>query len=160
MFGHDDQQHGDNNWQQHDDTHQDAGQDQTAPEPVMHDGSLENQPTQTDAIPALQENPWDQQHPATEQQAATPTAPVAEQHNNDLIDIKQKALEQLSPLVNHLDQSPEEKFNTIITMVKATDNKELLPSAYEAAQAISDEKTKAQALLDIINEVNYFTQKS
>ena len=29
-----------------------------------------------------------------------------------------------------------------------------------AAQAISDDKARAQALLDVINEINYFTQKS
>ena len=45
-------------------------------------------------------------------------------------------------------------------MIQATDNKKLLPDAYKAAQAITDEKAKAQALLDVINEINYFTQSS
>jgi hypothetical protein len=78
----------------------------------------------------------------------------------DLLDIKQKALTQLSPLVSHLDQSPEERFKTIMMMIQAADNQALIPDAYEAAQTIPDEKAKAQALLDVVNEINYFTQQS
>jgi len=75
-----------------------------------------------------------------------------------LLDIKQQALQQLTPLVGHLEQTPEEKFRTTMMMIQASDNQDLLKTAYEAAQAISDEKAKAQALLDIVNEINYFTQ--
>jgi hypothetical protein len=78
--------------------------------------------------------------------------------NDDLLDIKQKALNELSPLVSHLDQSPEEKFRTTMMMIQASDNQALVKDAYSAAQQITDEKTKAQALLDIVNEINYFTQ--
>jgi len=77
---------------------------------------------------------------------------------NDLLDIKQQALGQLSPLVGHLDQSPEEKFRTTMMMIQASDNQGLVRTAFEAAQAIPDEKARAQALLDVINEINYFTQ--
>ncbi|HET9174133.1 MAG TPA: hypothetical protein VFN56_02515 [Candidatus Saccharimonadales bacterium] len=78
---------------------------------------------------------------------------------NTLLDIKQQALQQLSPLVGHLEQSPEEKFRTTMMMIQASDDQSLIKTAYEAAQAISDEKTKAQALLDIVNEINYFTHQ-
>lgn len=77
--------------------------------------------------------------------------------NDDLIDIKQQALQQLSPLVGHLDQTPEEKFKTTMMMIQASDDKTLVKTAYEAALAINNEKTRAQALLDVINEINYFT---
>lgn len=80
--------------------------------------------------------------------------------NSDLLDIKKQALEELSPLVNHLDQSPEEKFKTTMMMIQANDNQSLIPDAYHAAKSISDEKVRAQALLDIVNEINYFTHKS
>lgn len=79
--------------------------------------------------------------------------------DDDLVDLKQKALQQLSPLVGHLDQTPEEKFRTTMMMIQASDNQALLPKAYEAANQIPDEKAKAQALLDVINEINYFTQQ-
>lgn len=77
----------------------------------------------------------------------------------DLVALKQKALQQLSPLVGHLDQTPEEKFRTTMMMIQASDNQDLLPKAFEAANQIPDEKAKAQALLDVINEINYFTQQ-
>lgn len=75
-----------------------------------------------------------------------------------LLKLKQDALQQLSPLVGHLDQTPEEKFRTTMMMIQATDDKSLLNQAYESAQKISDEKVRAQALLDVVNEINYFTQ--
>jgi hypothetical protein len=77
--------------------------------------------------------------------------------SQDLGSIKQQALQQLSPLVSHLNQTPEDRFNTTMMMLQATDDQSLVPVAYEAAQSITDEKTKAQALLDIVNEINYFT---
>lgn len=78
--------------------------------------------------------------------------------NGDLSDIKQQALSQLSPMLGHLDQPPEEKFKTLLMMIQASDDQSLVKEAYETAQKITDEKAKAQALLDIVNEINYFTQ--
>ncbi len=77
---------------------------------------------------------------------------------DDLVSIKQQALGKLSPLVGHLDQTPEEKFRTTMMMIQASDNQGLIKTAYDAAQEIDDEKARAQALLDVINEINYFTQ--
>jgi len=79
---------------------------------------------------------------------------------NGLLDLKQDALQKLSPLLGHLDQTPEEKFRTTMMMIQASDNQALLKDAYEAAQGIEDEKTRAQALLDVVNEINYFTQSN
>lgn len=79
--------------------------------------------------------------------------------DDDLVSIKQQALSQLSPIVSKLDQTPEEKFRTTMMMIQASDDQSLIRSAYDAAQAITDEKVKAQALLDVINEINYFSQK-
>jgi hypothetical protein len=97
----------------------------------------------------------------------TPTETVApeaekspENSSADLMEIKKNALEQLSPLVGKLEQTPEEKFHTTMMMIQASDNQDLVKDAYEAAQKISDEKEKAQALLDVVNEINYFTQKA
>lgn len=89
----------------------------------------------------------------------TPAAPVLVQpHGDDLLVLKQQALNDLGPLIDHLDQSPEEKFRTTMMMIQSTDNQALLKEAYAAAQAIPDDKVRAQALLDVVNEINYFTQ--
>lgn len=79
--------------------------------------------------------------------------------SQDLLDIKQKALQELTPLVHHLDQDPLEKFQTTMMMIQASDDQSLLNEAYISAQAIKDDKAKAQALLDIVKEINYFTQE-
>lgn len=88
---------------------------------------------------------------------AQPTNTVPEE---DLLHIKTQALQSLAPLVGHLEQSPEEKFKTTMMMIQASDNADLIRGAYAAATAIEDEKARAQALLDVINEINYFTQRS
>lgn len=78
--------------------------------------------------------------------------------NNELLDIKRQALQELSPLIDNLEQTPEEKYKTTMMMIQAADDKSLIPTAYSAAKKISDDTARAQALLDIINEINYFTQ--
>lgn len=94
--------------------------------------------------------------PTTAWDTSTPVP--AESIPDSLVDIKLQALGQLAPLVNHLDQSPEEKFRTTMMLIQASDNQSLVKDAYAAAQTIPDEKARAQALLDIVNEINYFTQ--
>lgn len=86
------------------------------------------------------------------------TVPAAAAGASDLIDIKRNALQQLSPLLSHLDQTPEEKFRTTMMMIQAADDESLISQAYQAALEIPDEKARAQALLDVVNEINYFTQ--
>lgn len=78
---------------------------------------------------------------------------------SELLVIKQQALSQLSPIIDHLEQTPEEKFRTTMMMIQASDDQSLIKAAYEAAQQIGNDKDKAQALLDIVNEINYFTHQ-
>ncbi len=44
-------------------------------------------------------------------------------------------------------------------LIQASDDQSLVQTAYAAAKEISDEKVRAQAILDIVNEINYFTQQ-
>jgi hypothetical protein len=91
---------------------------------------------------------------------AAPPPQAAQQHMppDNLMQLKQQAIQNLQPLVTHLEQTPEEKFKTTMMLIQASDNANLIKDAYEAAQRISDEKARAQALIDIVNEINYFTQ--
>ena len=108
--------------------------------------------------------PPDQEAPLFSSPSPSPN-PAAPNLNNlrdtdDLMEIKKNALTQLGPLVDKLDQGPEERFKTTMMLIQASDDKTLIPKAYDAANAIEDEKVKAQALLDIINEINYFTTQN
>jgi len=89
--------------------------------------------------------------------SATPPRPQAD---DELLAIKRSALQELSPLLDHLDQAPEERFQTTMMMIQAADDKTLVPKAYEAAKQIQSDKERAQALLDIVNEINYFTREN
>ena len=70
--------------------------------------------------------------PETPETASYANSPISP--NDQLLEIKQKVLSELTPLITDLDQSPEERFKTILI--------------------------RAQALLEIVNEINYFTQKA
>lgn len=96
---------------------------------------------------------------ATESAQGVQTIPGSS-GGEDLLELKQQALTELTPLVSHLDQTPEEKFRTTMMMIQSADNAALIKEAYAAAQQISDEKARAQALLDVVNEINYFTHKN
>jgi hypothetical protein len=96
--------------------------------------------------------------PDVSSQSSTPGGDDVASDPGDLMGLKQQALQHLSPLVSHLDQTPEEKFRTTMMMIQASDDQSLLTSAFESAKAIPDDKARAQALLDVINEINYFTQ--
>lgn len=84
---------------------------------------------------------------------------LTEATDEDLLEIKQQALEELFPLIDKLDQSPEERFKTLMMIIQASDNHALIQKAYQIAQTIDVDKERAQALLDIVNEINYFTQQ-
>ena len=86
------------------------------------------------------------------------SVPVAASTGDDLISMKQEALKHLQPLVDNLQQTPEEEFRTLMMMIQATDDKSMLKKALESAKRIPEEKARAQAMLDVINEINYFTQ--
>lgn len=80
--------------------------------------------------------------------------------NAELMSIKKSALQELSPLLDELDQGPEEKLNVIMMTIQASDDQTLIPQAFETAKKIEDKKARAEAMLDIINEINYFTKKA
>lgn len=135
-----------------------------APQPVAEPVPAEPQPEPVAPEPA----PTLEPEPATEEPvmpldddptpASGPADLAAEPVDLDnLLDLKQHALAELTPLVDKLEQTPEERFRTKMMMIQSSDDQSLIKDAYEAAMSITDEKNRAQALLDIVNEINYFT---
>ena len=96
---------------------------------------------------------------ATAATDATTAATGAPTIDPALDSIKQTALNELRPLVGKLNVSAEEKFDTYLLLLRSTDDKSLIAPAYEAAASITDEARKAQALLDIIKEIDFLSQK-
>lgn len=83
-------------------------------------------------------------------------APVAA--DGELDGIKKDAITELRPLVDKLNLEPNEKFDTYLLLLRSTDDKELVAPAHEAAKAIPDETKKAEALLEIIKEIDFLNQ--
>lgn len=135
-------------------TDDNSSTDTSAPAPGAPIGPIgdDNHPQDTPAPAA----------PAPAQDLSTPEIAdriAANGSTDDLLGIKQDALQELTPLVGHLEQTAEEKFRTTMMMIQATDDHSLIKQAYESAKQITDEKARAQALLDVVNEINYFTQQ-
>ncbi len=100
--------------------------------------------------------------PAASEPVATPAmpdpiAPIVPTPavSGDLESIKKDALSELRPLVDKLNVAPEEKFDTYLLLLRSTDDQALIAPAYQAAKEIADEARRAQALLDIIKEIDY-----
>lgn len=125
-------------------------------------------PTPTIVPPASDSAPTADAMPAPDPQyAAAPAEPVimpdqsayAAPVDTDggLESIKKDALTQLRPLVDKLELPPEEKFDTLLLIIRSTDDKSLVQSAYAAAKNIPDEGKRAEALLDVVKEIDYFS---
>lgn len=87
-----------------------------------------------------------------------PPAHAADDNSNgDLEDIKKNALSELRPLVDKLNIPAEELFDTYLLLLRSTDDPALIAPAHKAAKEITDEARRAQALLDIIKEIDYLS---
>ncbi|MFT4532393.1 MAG: hypothetical protein ACI9T8_000414 [Candidatus Saccharimonadales bacterium] len=125
-------------------------------QPVNHPLSTAAGQPQPPAPQSVQ--PYDPSvHPAPQQSGPAPMQPA---DHKQLAGMKQQALTHLEPLVDHIGGTPEETFRTTMMMIQANDNHTLIEKALESAKGIADDRERAQALLDIINEINYFSQNS
>lgn len=107
-------------------------------------------PTPTPAPAVVNPTPAPISAPAP---AATPALP------GDLESIKQTALTELRPLIDHVDLPADEKFDTYLMLIRSTDDASLIGPAHAVAQTISDEKRRAEALLDIVKEIDFLAHK-
>lgn len=85
-----------------------------------------------------------------------PASPAAPSAPGDLESIKKDALSELRPLVEKLTLPADEKFDIMLLIIRSTDDQSLVGAAHEAAKGIEDETKRAQALLDIVKEIDYF----
>lgn len=86
------------------------------------------------------------------------TDPQATMHN-DLSNIKRRAIEALTPLLSNIQNtSPERKFDICLSAIRFTGNKGLAEPALEAALKIEEADAKAEALVELINEIDYLGQ--
>ena len=93
-----------------------------------------------------------------EEPVAAP-APIMNVAGLNLDEIKVHALQDLRPLIDKLSVSNEEEFDIYLLLLRSSDDNTLIEPAYEAARNIEDETKRANALLDVIKEIDYFKSK-
>jgi len=118
---------------------------------------FEETPSSLPVVPApLDESPIvPNETPVVPFQMPTPLS----SSTTDLEGVKKDAIQELRPLIDHIDLPPEEKFDTYLLLIRSTDDATLIAPAHTAAIGIADEKRKAEALLDIIKEIDYLSKK-
>lgn len=121
-------------------------EDPNAVQPVTPDMQFEETPAVSPLPPVVV--------PTSFQVPSAPSTSAA-----DLDGIKLDALKELRPLMDKVDLPAEEKFDTYLMLIRSTDDSTLIGPAHTAAQGISDEKRKAEALLEIIKEIDYLSRK-
>lgn len=70
-------------------------------------------------------------------------------------DIKQRALQELVPVIDSLEGDPERKYEILMTAARAASSGELLDKALDNALKIEDKSAKAEAIVDILNEASF-----
>ena len=108
-------------------------------------------------LPDLPPEPAPEPEPVAQLTPAKTSATVTPVADNDLDNVKNEAIKELRPLVDKLNISAEEKFDTYLLLIRSTDDKTLIAPAHEAAKNIADESRRAQALLDVIKEIDFLS---
>ena len=132
------------------------------PQIIGHPSQSIQMSTQQDAAPAVEAPQQNDVTPpphldTVDTNQSQQDIATAEVNHEQLASIKQEALGHLEVLSDHLEGDPEVVFTTTMQMIQANDNHTLIQKAFEAAKEIKDDKVRAQAMQDIINEVNYFS---
>lgn len=128
---------------------QDFGQTPANPTPLNNNADQFGQ--YGDANLGQGQNQSQDQADMSVSQSAAPTPAV------ELSQIKDEAIHALRPLVDKLAIAPEDKFDTLLLLIRTTNDSTLLADAYDTAQRIGDDSRRAQALLDVIKEIDYFS---
>ena len=100
--------------------------------------------------------------PTEEPAPAQPVAPLPINpvpQRDELEQVKMEAVGELRPLVDKLMLPPEEKFDVYLLLIRCTDDRTLVAPAHKVAKQIEDDTRRATALLDIIKEIDYLSNK-
>ena len=118
------------------------------------------EPTINETKPALEEVTSQTEALADALPVTNKPLPEEETLDVSLLDVKNEAIEELMPILDHLKTDPEEKFNAYLLLLRSTDNKDLIKPALSMAKQITDEEKRASALLDIIKEIDYLSKEA
>lgn len=115
----------------------------------MPDMSLPPMPEPAMPAPAM---------PAAPEMAPAPTAPTPEiapaEPNLNMQQVKEAALRDLAPILDHMNVNPSQKFRIYRDMFTSLRDYTVLEAAYRAAKDITDETERGDALLFLIDAID------
>lgn len=82
------------------------------------------------------------------------TIDVKEVSSSDMDSLRSRALAELAPIVDNLDVSKEQKYHTVMDAFEVTQEDNMLHKAFDFASDIADEKQKAEALKEILDNLS------
>lgn len=97
--------------------------------------------------------------PATPTTAPVPPPTTTDSSSSNLDSVRKDAITDLKPIMDKLSVEPDEMFDLYLLLIRSTDDKALIQPAYAAAKKITDEARRAQALLDVIKEIDFLANK-
>lgn len=136
------------------------------PEPIapiepMHIPDLNAPDFPAPAAPAIP-TPAEAPAPATmaspaEPSMATSMEPLSSEqpaHQLNVHQVKEAALRDLIPLLDHLNMNPSQKFNIYRNIFESLHDHTVIEPAYKAASEITDDTERAEALLYLIESID------
>lgn len=117
-----------------------GGAEVAPPEPAMDDLSRMTEPRPAE--------------PAGEPEMSNISGTPETVPTGDLANVRETVLKELVPIIDKAGLSPDRQFGIIATVIESTMDKSFIPKALEAARAIPDEKTRAEALLKIVGLID------
>lgn len=121
-----------------------------APEPVTPVAPVE-MPDLTASAPEPIPEPVPTAEPAPAPEPAVESTETTSQNTND---IKKAALRDLMPLLDKVNMDANEKFNLYRDIFEELNDHSVLEPAYQAAREITDETTRANALLYLVQSID------
>lgn len=82
-------------------------------------------------------------------------APAATENNLGISKIKEAALRELAPIADKLNIPAEQKFSIYKDIIDNYHDSSIIEPAYRAASDITDDQTRAEALLYIIDSIDH-----
>jgi hypothetical protein len=121
------------------------------------DGTQPAAETPAPAFEAPAEEPVAAAEPVAPAAAPEPTpafTPAANVGGGDFGSLKTSVLTDLRPVIEKVDISADEKYHLLSTLFNANHDQSLIEPAYVAARQIGDDTKRAEALLEIVHDID------
>lgn len=118
--------------------------------PLMTDFALPPLPE----IPEVPAMPVEPAAPVMPAEPVTEVAPEMPAMGLNMAQVKEAALRDLAPILDHMNVNPAQKFRIYRDMFQSLRDYTVLEPAYRAAKEISDEHERGEALLFLIEAID------